>query len=168
MFKLWWYSFLKVVYSRTPLFIKNARAIPVPYSPLTPYFSDKRPKADTHSHSHLQHALTTETVEGTALALEGVDDVKRRDGLALGVLGVGDGVTDDTLEEGLEDTTGLLVDHGRDTLDTTTTCETADGGLCDTLDVVTKNLAVTLGTTLAEALAALAACVNVSMLLLCV
>jgi hypothetical protein len=29
------------------------------------------------------------------------------------VLGVGDGVTDDTLEEGLQDTAGLLVDHCR-------------------------------------------------------
>ena len=58
-------------------------------------------------------SLTTETVEGAALALEGVDNVERRDGLALGVLGVGDGVTDDALEEGLEDTTGLLVDHWR-------------------------------------------------------
>lgn len=46
----------------------------------------------------------------------------------------------------------------RDTLDTATTGETSDGGLGDTLDVVTKNLAVTLGTSLAEALAALAAC----------
>lgn len=46
---------------------------------------------------------------------------------------------------------------GRNTLDTTTTSETSDSGLCDTLDVVTKNLAVTLGTTLAETLAALAA-----------
>jgi hypothetical protein len=55
--------------------------------------------------------LTTETVEGAALTLESVDNVKRGDGLALGVLGVGDGVTDDTLEEGLEDSTGLLVDH---------------------------------------------------------
>jgi hypothetical protein len=55
--------------------------------------------------------LTTETVQGAALTLEGVDDVKGGDGLALGVLGVGDGVTDDTLEEGLEDTTGLFVDH---------------------------------------------------------
>ena len=55
--------------------------------------------------------LTTETVEGTSLALKSVDDVERGDGLALGVLSVGDGVTDDTLEEGLEDTTGLLVDH---------------------------------------------------------
>jgi hypothetical protein len=46
---------------------------------------------------------------------------------------------------------------GRDTLDTTTTSETSDSGLGDTLDVVTKNLAVALGTTLSETLAALAA-----------
>lgn len=58
--------------------------------------------------------LTTETVQGTALALEGVDNVEGGDGLALGVLSVGDGVTDDTLEEGLEDRAGLLVDHCRD------------------------------------------------------
>ena len=45
------------------------------------------------------------------MALEGVDDVERGDSLALGVLGVGDSVTDDTLEEGLENTAGLLVDH---------------------------------------------------------
>ena len=45
------------------------------------------------------------------MALESVDDIEGGDGLALGVLGVGDGVTDDTLEEGLENTTGLLIDH---------------------------------------------------------
>jgi hypothetical protein len=55
--------------------------------------------------------LTTETVEGTALALEGVDNIEGGDSLALGVLSVGDSVTDDTLEEGLENTTGLFVDH---------------------------------------------------------
>jgi hypothetical protein len=71
------------------------------------------------------------------------------------VLSVGNSVTDDTLEEGLEDTTGLLVDHSGDTLDTTTTCETADSGLGNTLDVVTQNLAVTLGATLSETLATL-------------
>jgi hypothetical protein len=38
----------------------------------------------------------------------------------------------------------------------TTAGQTADGGLCDTLDVVAKDLAVALGTTLAQALAALA------------
>ena len=39
--------------------------------------------------------LTTETVEGTALSLQSVDDVERSDSLALRVLSVCDGVTDD-------------------------------------------------------------------------
>jgi hypothetical protein len=79
------------------------------------------------------------------------------------VLGVGDGVTDDTLEEGLEHTTGLFVDHGGDTLDTATAGETTDRGLGDTLDVVAENLAMALGTALAEALATFAAWRRVSM-----
>jgi hypothetical protein len=41
------------------------------------------------------------------LPLEGVDDVERGDGLSLGVLGVGDRVADDVLEEDLEDAAGL-------------------------------------------------------------
>jgi hypothetical protein len=101
--------------------------------------------------------LTAEAVKGAALTLEGVDNVERSDGLALGVLSVGNSIADDTLEEGLENTAGLLVDHGRDTLDTATTRKTADGGLGDTLDVVAQDLAVTLGATLSETLAALAA-----------
>lgn len=57
--------------------------------------------------------LTTETVEGTALTLESVDNIERSDSLALSVLSVCDSVTDDTLKEGLQNTTGLLVDHWR-------------------------------------------------------
>lgn len=55
--------------------------------------------------------LTTETVKGAALSLEGVHNIERCDGLSLGMLGVGDGITDDSLEESLQNTTGLLVDH---------------------------------------------------------
>ena len=55
----------------------------------------------------------------------------------------------------LENTPCLFVDHGRDTLDTTTAGETADGWLGDTLDVITKNLAMSLGSALSEALATL-------------
>jgi hypothetical protein len=55
--------------------------------------------------------------------------------------------SDDRLEEGLEDTAGFFVDHGGDTLDTTTTGETTDGRLGDTLDVVAEDLAMTLRTT---------------------
>ena len=39
--------------------------------------------------------LTAESVEGTALALQSVDDIHGGDGLSLGVLGVGDSITDD-------------------------------------------------------------------------
>ena len=55
-------------------------------------------------------------------------------------------------EEDLENTTSLFVDETRDTLHTTTTSEAANGGLCDTLDVVAKDFAMTLSTTLAKAL----------------
>jgi hypothetical protein len=56
--------------------------------------------------------LATETVKGTALALECVDDIEGGDSLSLGVFGVGDGIANDTLKEGLQNTTGLFVDHG--------------------------------------------------------
>ena len=96
--------------------------------------------------------LATEAVKGSALALECVDNVHGSDGLPASVLGVGDRVTDDVLKEDLEDTTSLLVDEARDALDTTTACETADGGLGDSLDVVPQDLAVPLGSSLAESL----------------
>ena len=73
--------------------------------------------------------LSAESVESASLSLEGVDDVHGRHGLSLGVLAVGDGITDDVLEEDLQDSTSLLIDEAGDTLDTTTASETADGGL---------------------------------------
>ena len=87
------------------------------------------------------------------MPLEGIDNIHSGDSLPLGVFGVGDGITDDVLKEDLEDTTGLLVDQARDTLDTTTTRQTANSGLGDTLDVITQDFAMTLGATLAESLA---------------
>jgi len=92
--------------------------------------------------------LTSETVKGLALALEGVHDIHGRDSLATSVLGVGDRVTDDILKEDLEDTASLLVDETTDTLDTATTSQTADRGLGNALDIVTKDLAMTLGASL--------------------
>ena len=133
--------------------------------------------------------LSTETVQSAALSLESVDNIEGGDSLSLGVLSVGDSVSDDTLEEGLQDTAGFLVDHcldglapccnasyewrkpgeaskltSRDTLNTTTTGETSDCRLSYALDVVTKNLSVTLGSTFAEAFTTFSACRGVSML----
>ena len=96
--------------------------------------------------------LASEAVDGSSLALEGVDDVEGGDGLAASVLGVGDRVTDDSLQEGLEDSAGLLVDESGDSLDSSTAGETADCRLGDSLDVVPKDFAVALGSSLAESL----------------
>ena len=90
------------------------------------------------------------------MAFQSVYDVHGGDGLSLGVLGVSDGITDDVLQENLEDTTGLFVDEARDTLDTTTTSQTTDSGLCDTLDVITQNLTMTLGASLSQSFSSFA------------
>ena len=42
-----------------------------------------------------ESCLSTETVEGAARPLQGVDDIESGDGLPLGVLGVCDRVADD-------------------------------------------------------------------------
>ena len=55
--------------------------------------------------------LAPEAVQGPALPLQCVDHGHGGDGLALGVLGVGDGVADHVLQEDLEDAAGLLVDE---------------------------------------------------------
>jgi len=101
-------------------------------------------------------SLTTESVEGSALTLESIDNIHSSDSLPLGMLSVGDSITDDVLKENLKDTSGLLIDQARDTLDTTSASQTADGGLGDTLDVITQNFAVTLGASLAESFASFA------------
>lgn len=100
----------------------------------------------------LEDCLTAEAVQSAALAFQSVDNIHGCHGLPLGVLGVGDGITDDVLEEHLQYTTGLLVDEAGDTFYTSTTSQTADGGLGDTLDVITKYFPVTLGATLSESL----------------
>jgi hypothetical protein len=93
-----------------------------------------------------------ETIEGSPWALQSVDDIQSSHSLPLRVLSVGDRVTNDILKENLEDTSCLLVDETRDTLYTTTTRETTDSGLGDTLNVITKNFTVALSSALSETL----------------
>jgi len=100
--------------------------------------------------------LTSESVQGAALTLQSVDDIHGRHRLALGVLGVRHRIADHVLQEHLQHTAGLLVDQTRDTLHTATASQTTDGRLRDALDVVAKNLAMTLRATLAKTLASFA------------
>lgn len=77
---------------------------------------------------------TSETVDSSALSLEGVHDVHSSHSFSAGVLSVGHGVSDDTLEESLEDLSGVVVDEGRDSLDSSSPGQSADGGLGDAFD----------------------------------
>jgi len=61
--------------------------------------------------NHFEDLLTAKAVEGPALSLEGVDDVHGRDCLPLCVLGVGDSVSDNVLQEDLQDSSSLLIDQ---------------------------------------------------------
>merc|ERR1719284_2039063 len=97
-------------------------------------------------------SLTSESVEGTSLTLESIDYVHSCDGLSLSVFGGGDGITDNIFQEYLEDTSGFFVDQARDTLDTSTSRQTTDGGFGDTLDVITQYLTVTLSASLSKSL----------------
>jgi hypothetical protein len=72
------------------------------------------------------------------------------------MLCIGHSVTNDILQEDLQDSTGLLINQTTDTLDTSTASQTANSRLGDTLDVITKDLAVTLSTSLSQTLASLA------------
>ena len=77
---------------------------------------------------------SSETIDGSSLSLQGIDDVHGSDGLSPGVLSVGDGISDDSLEEALEDLSGVIIDEGGDSLDTSSSGEPADGGLGDALN----------------------------------
>ena len=91
------------------------------------------------------------------MSLQSIDDVHGCDGPSLGVFGVGDCVTDDILQEHFENTTCLLVDEARDTLDSTTAGQTPDSWLSDALDVVSQDLPVALGASFSKTFASFAA-----------
>ena len=90
-------------------------------------------------------SLTAESVQSAALSFQSVHHIHGCHSLCLGVLGVCHSITDHVLKEHFENTTSLLVDQARDSLDTATASKTTDGWLGDTLDVVTKDFSVTLG-----------------------
>ena len=74
------------------------------------------------------------------MSLEGVNDIESSNSLSLGVLGVGNGVLDNVLEEASENNSGLIIDEGADSLDTTSSGKSSDGWLGDTEDGVLDGL----------------------------
>lgn len=100
--------------------------------------------------------LTAEAVQCAALALQSVDDVHGGHRLALGVLGIGDSVADDVLQEHFENAARLLVDEAADALDTATTSQASNSRFGDALNVITQNFTMPLSSSFTQSFAALA------------
>ena len=90
------------------------------------------------------------------MPLESIDHIHSGDSLPLGMFSVGDSIPDDILKENLENSTSLLIDQTRDTLDSSTTRQPSDSRLGDTLDVVSQHLPVTLSASLSQSLSSFA------------
>ena len=88
--------------------------------------------------------LAAEAVQGAALALERVDDIHGGDGLAAGVLGVGDCISDDIFQVGLSNSSCLFIYQSADTFYTTTSCKTTNCRLSNTFDIFFLDLHVSL------------------------
>ena len=89
--------------------------------------------------------LASESVESSALSFQSVDNIESSNSLPLSVLGVGNGISDNVLQENFEDASGLFVDQSGDSLDTTSSRQSSNGWLGDTLDVISKDFSVPFG-----------------------
>ena len=100
------------------------------------------------------------------MSLQGIDHIHGSDSLPLGMFSVGDSIPDDILKENLENSTSLLIDQTRDTLDSSTSRQPSDGRLGDALDVVSQHLPVTLGASLSKSLSSFASPGHVALIMM--
>lgn len=68
------------------------------------------------------------------MSLESVDNVHSSDGLSLGVLSVSESISDDSLEEALQNISAVFVDVEADSLNTTSSGESSDGWFSDAFE----------------------------------
>ena len=74
------------------------------------------------------------------MAFESIDNVHGSYGLSLCVFTVSHGISDHVFEKNLQHSSCFFIDEAGYALDSSTTGETTDCGLCDSLDIVTKHL----------------------------
>ena len=84
--------------------------------------------------SDLESFSASEPVQSSSLSLESVNDIDGGDSLSLGVLSVGDRVSDDVFQERPKNCSCLIVDQGTDPLDSSSASKSSDGWLGDTHD----------------------------------
>ena len=89
--------------------------------------------------------LTSKSIKGAALTLEGIDNIHGCDCLPLGMFSVGDCITDDIFKENLQNSSSLLIDETRNALHTSTASQPSNCRLGNALDIISQNFSMKLG-----------------------
>merc|ERR1719150_1867679 len=92
----------------------------------------------------------------TKFCPESIDNVHGSDSLPLSVLGVGDSISDDVLQEHLQDAPRLLIDETTNPLDSASSSQSSDRWLGDALNVIPQDFTMPLGASLPQALSSFA------------
>ena len=84
----------------------------------------------------IKYHSDSETIHGLALSLESINDILWSNCLSLSMISIDEWITNDDIEECLQDLTSLWIDGWADSLDTTSTSKTSDSWLSDTSENV--------------------------------
>jgi hypothetical protein len=98
--------------------------------------------------------LATKTIQSTPLPLERIHNIHSCHSLPPGMLSISHGITNDILQEDLEDTTSFLIDQPTDSLHTSPPGQPPDSRLGNSLDVITQHLPMPLCSSLSQTLSA--------------
>lgn len=99
--------------------------------------------------------LTAKSIKSPSLPLESINHIHGGDRLPSRMFSVGHSIANHILKEDLKNPSGFLIDQPTDPLHTTSSRKPANGRLGDTLNVISENLPVALGTSLTQALSTL-------------
>jgi len=94
--------------------------------------------------------LTSKTIQGSALSLQGIHHIHSGNGLPLSMFRISDSISNHIFQEHLQNSSGFFVNQSGDTLNTSSSGQPTDSWLRDTLDIIPKNFSVTLGSSFAQ------------------
>ncbi|KAG6540107.1 hypothetical protein Mapa_018562 [Marchantia paleacea] len=104
-----------------------------------------------------EHILSSESVQSSSLSLQGVHHIHSSDSLSPRVLGVSHGISDHVLQKDLQNSASLFINQPADTLHSSSSSQTPDGGLRNPLNVISEHLPVSLGASFAQTFTSLPA-----------
>jgi hypothetical protein len=97
--------------------------------------------SNTYKKKHIKTPnLNAKSVQAATLALQSVDHVHRSNGLALAVLCVRNGVANHLVQKVLNDNADFFVNQAGNALHSSSTGQTTNGWIRDTVDVSANNL----------------------------